>query len=199
MATTEGTVLYPDLFEIQTLHLCSVLLFHSSCSAPSLSLSLIWCLFTGRPRAQRSFITAHAGWKKKDSLEKNEKGEKYLSCSMYYSHKLASYEFSKAQIVVNDSKLPQGFEISAVWGSFSFSNISNGFISEGPVTMQSPLWTNGWVISILNKIIANLFSSSVRGKRVTERERRRRRQRRRENDKWCQHESTMNDAEIHTT
>lgn len=37
---------------------------------------------------------------------------------MHYSQRLASIEFSKAQIVVNDSKLPRGFEISAVWGSF---------------------------------------------------------------------------------
>lgn len=103
------------------------------------------------------------------SLWKNEKEEKYLSCSMHYSQKLASFEFSKAQIVVNDSKLPQGFEISPVWGSFSFSNMSNGFISEGPVTMQSALRTNGWVISILNKIIANLFSSSEGERRLTKR------------------------------
>lgn len=138
----------------------------------------------GRPRARRSFMLSR---QKKDSifvaLGKNEKGEKYLSCSMHYSQKLASFEFSKAQIVVNDSKLPQGLEISTVWGSFSFSNISNGFISEGPVTMQSPLWTNGWIISILNKIIANLFSSSVGEKRLTERDKSRQRQMdRRQND-----------------
>lgn len=88
--------------------------------------------------------------------------KKNISIKPYVLFKIfASFEFSGAQIVVNDSKLPQGFEISIVWGSFSLSNMSNGFISGGPVTMHASLWANEWIISILNKITANLFHSSV--------------------------------------
>lgn len=86
------------------------------------------------------------------ALGRNKKGEKYLLCRMHYSQKLASSDFSKAQIVVNDPELPVGFEISAVWGSFSFSNTSNGFISE----QCRP--RNVWLISILKKMTVNHFS-----------------------------------------
>lgn len=165
--------------------------------------SLDWCLFLGRPRAQWSFITLHASQKNKalPSLwlwDEIKRGKNILWCCMHYSQKLASSDFSKAQIVVNDSKLPRGFEISTVWGSFSCSKISNGFISEGPVTMQTPLWANGWLISILNEIIANLFSWR-RERRVDgdkeETDRRRWngklvRARRRE-EEWCRHSVSL--------
>lgn len=67
-------------------------------------------LLMGRPGARRSLISRLTEKQK----TRGEKGEKEVSCHMHYSQKVASSDFSKAQIVVNDSKLPRGFEISTV-------------------------------------------------------------------------------------
>lgn len=113
-------VLYSAPSEIQTLHLCFIILFHYSFFIFSPAIITKPNLVSLYGTSKTSVLIHHClcrTAKQTPSLwlwEKKEKGEKYLSCSMHYSQKLASFELSKAQIVVNDSKLPQGFEISSV-------------------------------------------------------------------------------------